>query len=139
MGKSPSVRNVYYTLKRKGYSTLLEQWQGEPEVGDIIAIFDVRGVKVGIESQGDPGCDMEATMEAFVQKGCDIIVTACRTKSTTYDKVWKYLGKEQGYDILECPNYRYSDTGANETLDALNQIYAEHVVRLIEDRINNKF
>ena len=59
IGKSTSVKAVYYLLKSKGYQLISETWQYEEEIGDIKAIFDINGVKVGIESQGDPGYDME--------------------------------------------------------------------------------
>lgn len=131
IGKSSSIKAVYQLLKEKGHKQLVEEWQGE----DIKAIFEIDGVKVGIESQGDPDSQMEPTMEAFVNTGCEIIVTACRTKSYTYEKVWKYLGEENGYDVLWAAHYVYNPN-ADETRALLNARYAQQVYQLIEDRIN---
>ena len=136
IGKSASVKAVYYLLKSKGYLLISETWQYEEEIGDIKAIFDINGVKVGIESQGDPGYDMEKTMEEFVEVGCDIIVTACRTKSDTYHKVTDYLCEEKGYDILWAAHYVYQAPVADGTRNLLNARYAQQVLQLIEDHIN---
>jgi hypothetical protein len=132
IGKSSSLRAVYKLLKGKGYKLLVEEWQGT----DIKAIFEIDGVKVGIESQGDPSTNMEDTMEEFVKAGCDIIVTACRTKWGTYDKVAVYLGKDNGYDVLWAAHYVYQAPGADETRAFLNTRYAQQVYQLIKDRIN---
>ena len=132
IGKSSSVRSVYQLLKDNGHKLLVEEWQGE----DIKAIFDINGVKVGIESQGDPGYDMEKTMEEFVGTNCDIIITSCRTRLDTYHKVTDYLGEENGYDILWAAHYVYQAPEADESRALLNARYAQQVYQLIQDRIN---
>lgn len=137
-GKTSSIKEVYYLLKSKGYKLLMEEWQYE-RGRDIKAIFDVNGVKVGIESQGDQGYDMETTMEAFVDAGCEIIVTACWMKGSTYRKVYKYLGEEQDYDIIWYGHYMYQVLGAEEAQKTFNRRYAEQVVMLIEERIEGQF
>lgn len=139
IGKSASILAVYHLLKETGYKTILEEWQYEYENGDIKAIFDINGVKVGIESQGDPGCEMETTMEEFVEKGCEIIVAACRTKSYTYETVRTYLGVEKGYDVLWCAHYVYPKDKADGTWRTLNRAYAEQVLELIQERIADVF
>lgn len=132
IGKSSSIKAVYQLMKDKGYALITEEWQGE----DIKAIFEIKGVKVGIESQGDPDSLMEPTMEAFVIENCEIIVTASRTKSFTYKKVTDYLGDENGYDIIWASHYVYQAPNADETRDLLNTRYAQQVLQLIDDRIN---
>lgn len=131
IGKSSSVRAVYHLLKDKGHKLLVEEWQGE----DIKAIFEVNGVKVGVESQGDPSSQMGETMEKYVEAGCDIIVTACRTKSDTYHKVIDYLGEENGYDVLWAAHYVYQSPFVDESRVLLNDRYAQQVYQLIQDRI----
>lgn len=136
IGKSAAIKGVYYLLKKKEFEIVKEEWQYQEEYGDIKAVFIVNGVKVGIESQGDPGCDMETTMEEFVNDGCKIIVTACRTKSDTYSKVWQFLGIDNGYDIIWYAHYVYQAIGQDSTRQELNSRYAEQVVELIEKRIS---
>lgn len=136
IGKSAAIKSVYYLLKKKGFEIVKEEWQYQEEVGDIKAVFMVKGVMVGVESQGDPDHDMETTMEEFVNDGCDMIVTACRTKSDTYKKVKDYLGIENGYDIIWYAHYVYKAIGQDLTREELNRKYAEQVIELIEKRIS---
>lgn len=135
IGKSSAIKAVYQLLKDKCYKAIEEKWQG----GDIKAIFEVNGVKVGIGGQGDPDSEMEPNMEAFVEEGCDIIVTACRTKSDTYHKVVDYLGEDQDYDIIWYGHFVYQVSGAEKVQETFNEVYAEQVVKLIEERIAGKF
>lgn len=137
IGKSAAVREVFYQLRRE-YEPKLEEWQYEKDEGDIKAIFEIDGVKVGIESQGDPGYDMEKTMDEFVEKyKCDIIVTACRPRGTTYHKVSIDL-RNRRYDILWYAHYVYQGEGARNTWEIFKGTYAEQVVKLIKDRIAGK-
>ena len=136
IGKSASIKEVYYSMLKAGYPLLEKKWQWEEFVGDIRAIFLVDGVKVGVESMGDPGGEMESSMEYFVDYGCEIIVTACRTKSDTYRKVTDYLGEDNSFDVLWCSHSSYPNPRNKNTHDLLNTRYAEHVVWLIESRVN---
>lgn len=135
IGKSASIRQVYYLLKDARFAVLDEKWQWVEGIGDIRAIFDVNGVKVGIESLGDPGGEMEASMEFFVNHGCEIIVTACRTKSDTYHCVTDYLARDNAFEVLWCAHNVYQIPFADETRDMFNRLYAQHVLWLIDSRV----
>lgn len=138
IGKSAAVREVFYQLSRK-YKPKLEEWQYEKDKGDIKAIFEIEGVYVGIESQGDPGFDMEKTIDEFVEKyKCDIIVTACRTKGSTYQKINTFM-RNNGYDILWYAHYVYQGKDTSNAWEAFKVTYAEKVVELIKERIAGKF
>lgn len=51
---------------------------------DITVIMDgVNGLKVGIESQGDPGSRLLQSLTTFATAKCDIIFCACRTSGMT--------------------------------------------------------
>ncbi|MBQ0088862.1 MAG: hypothetical protein KBT27_05990 [Prevotellaceae bacterium] len=135
IGKSSAIKAVYQLLKDKGYNPDEEVWQG----GDIKAIFEIDGVKVGISSQGDPGSCMKDNIEDFVKMECEIIVTACRMKGDTYRKVYYELGEEQDYDIIWYGHYVYQVLEAEEVQENFNKRYAEQVVKLIEERIAGTF
>lgn len=94
IGKSSAIKAVWQLLKDKGYKPDVEVWQR----GDIMAVFDINNVKIGISSQGDPGSCMKENMELFEDKfECGIIVTSCRMKGDTYHKVTDYLGEKKHY------------------------------------------
>lgn len=136
IGKSSAIKAVWQLLKKNGNKPVVEVWQGD----DIMAVFDINNVKVGISSQGDPDSCMEKNMENFVNDyDCGIIVTACRMKSDTYHKVIDFLGEDNDYDIIWYGHYVYQVSGAEEVQENFNQRYAEQVVKLIEERIVGKF
>ena len=131
LGKSASIIKVYELLNLK-YGNVFFKPQG----GDVSAIFVIDGHKVGIESQGDPGYEMEDTIKFFVNEGCEIIVTACRTKGTTFTTVRDYLGGEEGFDIIWSAHDVFRNYHDQEVLDQLNKNYAQRVVGIIEGRIS---
>lgn len=65
--------------------------------GDVKAILFINGAKVGIESQGDPNSRQMRSIDEFVNMGCDIILSASRTRGMTTRSIKKY---EQSYNIL---------------------------------------
>lgn len=137
IGKSSAIKAVWQLLKKDmGIEPDVEVWQGD----DIMAVFDINDVKIGISSQGDPDSCMEKNMEDFVRDyHCGIIVTACRMKSDTYHKVVDFLGEDNDYDILWYGHYVYQVSGAEEIYEIFNKAYAEQVVKLIKERIAGRF
>ena len=120
-GKSASVKNVFYLLKDKyAYEVFNDR-------GDIKAIVEIKGVKVGIESQGDPGSRLFRSIDDFLAAGCNIIVCACRSRGKTAEKVASL--KDNGYEVIWTQNDR---TNAAELHSFLNQLYAEKVVKFLE-------
>jgi hypothetical protein len=71
------------------------------------------------------------SMDDFVEKNCQIIVSACRSKGDTKSKIYDLENK--GYTIIWTTNDRNKD---QEIQKQLNKRYAERIVKLIEDRIN---
>lgn len=70
---------------------------------------------------------------------CDIIITACRMKDSTYRKVTDYLDKKNDYDIIWYSHYVYQVLDAEGVHENSNKTYAEQVVKLLEERIAGKF
>lgn len=123
-GKSESIKLVFKLLSEKyPYTILIDN-------GDIKAIVEIAGVKVGIESQGDPNSRMPQSIDDFVSQGCGIIVCACRTKGDTGKKIYDL--KEKGYEVIWTQNDR---TIFKNLYPSLNKLYAEHIVKTIEARI----
>ncbi len=81
VGKSTTIREVY--------SILIEQHEYNVINADFLQNIDIRvvieknGVKVGIESQGDPNSRLEESLNEFERIGCEIIVCATRTSGMT--------------------------------------------------------
>jgi hypothetical protein len=96
-GKTASIKRVYDLLKG-AYSKAMFQ---EIVVGvDIQIIITIDGVKVGIESQGDPNSRQLKSLKTFVKVGCKVIVCATRSYGMTVDAV-NSLSKQYNIQWLE--------------------------------------
>ena len=129
-GKSTVIKEVLKQLIAKYPANVVHI----PTHGDVKAIITINGIKVGIESQGDPNSRMARSMDEFVAAECGIIVAACRTSGETYKKIDNEL-KNKGYDIIWASNDRYSDKSNKDIIGKLNDRYAKRIIQLIEDRI----
>ena len=127
-GKSSSIREI---------ATLIETNFPKVEVDyriigvDILVIITIGKIKIGIESQGDPGSRLEASLKLFVEEGCDIIICSTRTRGAT---VWfvEALNQKHGYDIIWTSNY----FSWEKSSDQINRLFAEHIVNLIKQLID---
>jgi hypothetical protein len=96
-GKTTAILEVYRQLS-KNYPNKVTVISMK-DSRDINATIEIRGVLVGIESQGDPGSRMTKSVDKFVEKGCKIIVVACRTRGATCSHIIK-VSKEYNYDLI---------------------------------------
>lgn len=93
-GKSTTLKMVFRSLEvsfekleesevqadRRGKYFLDERY-------DVRAIFVVNGVRVGLESQGDPNSRLEDSLQFFRDNACTLIVCPTRTRGKTVDCV----------------------------------------------------
>ena len=95
--------------------------------GDVKVIITIDKIKIGIESQGDPGGRLGKSLDEFAAIPCDIIVCATRTSG---QGVWdvEEMKPQYGYDIIWVANHRSDE----KNHDALNQLSAEQIVELIK-------
>lgn len=94
-------------------------------------------IKIGFESQGDPGSRMlkEHTVEELIDiYKCDIIVCATRTDGDTVKEVDRIADKYDYYTIWKSSYY-----APNLNHEVVNQIAAEEIVALIKAIIVNQF
>lgn len=131
LGKTSSLRVVFEKLKTTYPGARIEKYT---DTGDIRAVFHLKeGIRIGMETQGDPRSRMPGSMDLFVQEACDIIITACRTKGDTIQKVYE-LRDKHGYEIIWAQHI-ISSAGTNSPA-LLNEIYAGAVQTLIREVIS---
>jgi len=128
-GKSSTIKNVVAIFERLFRFASIEKIK---EDGDILAIITLNGVKIGIESQGDPSSRMinEKTIELLISKGCEIIICATRTEGMTVAEVDK-LAAANHYNTIWKSSYYVN--GAHTVV--ANQIAAEEIVSLVQSII----
>jgi hypothetical protein len=92
-GKTTVIKKIYEKIKHKYHDVEVVE---ELILSDIRCIIVVNGVKIGIESQGDPNSRLFSSLEYFKKSRCDMIICASRTRGKTIQAV-KSLEKE--YEI----------------------------------------
>ena len=81
-GKSDTLIRLFHALQTKyPFATIHAVHSGTKDIAVIMR--GVKGLVVGIESQGDPNSRLQQTLPAFAAAKCDIIFCACRTSGMT--------------------------------------------------------
>ena len=93
-GKSCTLKKVYHLLIEKYPDCNIEYLKDRV---DIRAVLTVNDVKIGLESQGDPGSRLFKSLKLFVTLECQIIICATRSRGATVDAVNNLEGT---YEIL---------------------------------------
>lgn len=90
-GKTETLNNVIHLLEKK-YPNASKNIMLDGK--DKKVIFEnVNGLKVGIETQGDPDSRLEKSLIDFQNMNCDIIICSCRTRGMTVDWVNNFSDK----------------------------------------------
>lgn len=130
-GKSETIREVVNVLF-KLYPALERV---DINIGaDITVIITgtIKGVevKIGIESQGDPGSRLFESLPYFVEQKCNIIICATRSYGRTTEAVSE-LHLNHSYDVIWCTNLRAPQKDKAET-SILNKFSAKQIVETLE-------
>jgi len=86
-GKTSTLKEVFNQLSQKYPLAVTEVIR---QTSDIKIIMVINGIKVGIESEGDPNGRLEESLHDFVQSSCNVIFCAVRTRGMTVDWVEQY-------------------------------------------------
>lgn len=133
LGKSSSIKAVFEKIKKTYKHSITDFIDG----GDVRAIIHLtdHDIKIGLESQGDPNSRMEASMNLFVAKSCDIIISACRTKGDTINKIYD-VRNTNGYEIIWAQNI-ISESKKHD-VDLINDIYSTSILEIIDNLLSGK-
>jgi hypothetical protein len=103
-GKSETINEAYDILRSKyPGAEVKELFRRRKNTRDIKVLITINGVKIGIESQGDPKSTVRlfVSLPEFVDMGCEVIVCAAHENSITMGEVNKYAGE---YQIVPLPH-----------------------------------
>lgn len=100
---------------------------------DIKVILEINGIKVGIESQGDPKSRLPTSIDEFVAINCDVIICASRTSGETENAILDTVSK--GYRVIWAANYRSNQASHTD----LNNLSAKHLLDLFNQVITGAF
>ena len=127
-GKSDSIKRVYEKLMNV-----------KIDRKDICEVVTINNVKVGIASDGDSIKIIESNLDRFVNAGCQIILTACRSNHNSvvllnkYKNEYKYriwrTSNARIYEYIDTNNPRVSPKGIQTRF---NENWATEIANLIE-------
>lgn len=99
-----------------------------PPKGDFRLVIEINGVKIGLESQGDPNTNLMGRLrELVVDFECDLIFCTTRTRGETVNAV-ENISVEFGFDVIWTSTYQLQ---RNHTL--LNNLKAKHLIDLAQN------
>lgn len=130
-GKSAAIKSVYKALSEGFEGVKIENYMDD---GDVKAELLINGYRIGIESQGDPGSRVYASLKEFVQHDCDMIIVACRTKGDTIEEV-RHL-REDGYKVIWTQHMISKDLAFLQT--RLNAMYAQNILAVVKMFMENR-
>lgn len=104
---------------------------------DFTLVIKLYGKIIGIESQGDPNCNLKNRLQKIVDKyNVDYIFCATRTRGETIKDV-NIISKSNNYEIIWNSTYQSSNENKNEN-DFLNKLKAKHLLDLMKELIYPK-
>jgi hypothetical protein len=104
IGKSQTIRTVDELLRGKYPGATVEQERRTK--AELRVVLSIDGVKIGIESHGDPNSRLiKESLDLFVRLGCEIIICATRTKGETVTAVIEL----PGYEVVWLDQQAHSD------------------------------
>ncbi len=93
VGKSNTLKKLFVLLTEAYPNAPVEYIHGSQinitVIIDITVIIEIDGIRVGIESQGDPSSRLPESIERFKKDKCSIIICATRTRGGTVTTVEK--------------------------------------------------
>lgn len=132
IGKTTVIKTAYAKMKNINFSDIPN--------GDICEIIQTgNGRLIGFASAGDPDSNQGNDIQSLIDKKCDIIVCASRTKGNTSKKVEGYAADNDYLLMKMSPLTTIGWLGVwgdkKETIDILTEINAETIVNLIHKLI----
>lgn len=121
IGKTHTLRKVYEKLNSHE-KTILEQPND-----DIYATIKMGDFLIGIVTQGDPMSGLKERLNELMQKSCDIIVCASRSKGYTVEDV-ENSALQNGYSLIWSSPFVTEDKTLRETCQ---DYMAQSIINLI--------
>jgi hypothetical protein len=96
---------------------------------DLLAVLEYKGMRIGINTAGDPDPELPVRLRYLAGSKCDIILTASRKAGVTVQET-DAAAKKYDYNIIRTANYSTVSNEPGER-DALNSAFARAMVNLI--------
>jgi hypothetical protein len=130
-GKTETLR-AFANLLLTTYSAIRPIY---PEVarvplnGDFRLVVEINKKIIGVESQGDPGTNLQNRLIDLVDNyNCELILSASRTRGKTVAAI-DNLFHSRGFDTIWTSTYQIANEDQH---DRVNQLKAKHILELLQ-------
>jgi len=130
-GKTKTLRELANLLLETypDYKTIYPNPIKIPSKYDFRLVVEIKGIIIGIESQGDPNTQLEKRLDELAKTyKCDLIFCTTRTKGKTVKAVEK-IAKEYSFNEIWTSTYQ---TNVESNYAMLNYIKAQHLLDLVQ-------
>ncbi len=133
VGKTGSILLLYAKLRKAAGMDMPDGLVDKNE--DICKVVTINNINIGISSFGDTRQAIKEHLDELKDKGCQIIVTACRNNHEMIKLIKEY---DEEYRIMRTSNARFYEESSNRRLspkgicDRFNENWAEEIANLIE-------
>ena len=127
-GKSTALRGLYKKLVPEEERIDMESR------ADFAEEIEYGGVKIGIVTYGDPGCDSVEKVQGFIDGGCEIVVCASRITGRTFNEVYR-VARERGCRFVEVTTYKST---VDADLETLNRCFVESMFNVLRYYVENR-
>jgi len=131
-GKTDSLRHFASELitSYSSYISILPIPAKIPSTGDFRLIVEINGVRIGIETQGDPRTNLHNRLIDLVTvHNCDIIFCACRTRGETVAAI-ENIEDTFGFQTIWTSTYQIADSSQH---NIVNKLKGVHILALIQN------
>ena len=125
-GKTSVIKNIFYKLNQDNTFNNVDLAPNE-----VKAIGMYNNKLIGIESVGDPDSRQGKSLQEFVDKGCEIIICASRTKGETKENVDNIV-KNHNYQLIRTSNFFGGIKGMLNNQIDLNTEFSIAILKLID-------
>ena len=127
-GKSTALRGFYERLVPEEERVDMESR------ADFAEEIEYEGVKIGIVTYGDPGCDSVEKVQGFIDDGCEIVVCASRITGKTFNGVYR-VARERGCRFVEVTTYKSTVDADHEML---NRCFVESMFNVLHGYLKER-
>jgi len=100
-----------------------------PKKGDFRLVVEISGIIIGVESQGDPGTNLDNRLIDLVTNfNCDIIICTCRTRGKTVNAI-QNIKNTFGFQTIWTSTYQIEDESQHATA---NDLKGKHILKLLQ-------
>ena len=127
-GKSTTLDLLYDLMKAKGYTAVLDRRKSQSR--DLTVILQKEGINIGLSSYGNNAALIGRHVDSFIEKGCSIIICACRTYGLTKNILENYS---------DCTKTFIAKTTATfkSNRQKVNLLDAKKILKEIEEKLEH--